>query len=88
MRGGNDKPLFDVGIIEGSAWRLRSGNFTDRCSKEKVMERLGVSRALHSGWEFGRSRSPLPIENFQISPIKHCTCTCGLSIYSSVRSGC
>lgn len=85
MRGGNDKPLFDVGITERSAWRLRSGNSTDRCFKEKVMERLGVSRALHSGWEFGKSRSPPTIENFKILPIKHCAC--GLSISSSVRSG-
>lgn len=64
MRGGNDKPLIDVGIIEGSARHLRSGNFTDRCSKGKVVEHLGVSRALHSGCEFGRSRS--------LQPLKYC----------------
>lgn len=51
MRGGNDKPLFDVGIIEGSARRLRSGNFTDRCSKGKVVEHLGVSRGELLIWD-------------------------------------
>lgn len=76
MRGGNDKPLFDVGIIEGSAWRLRSGNFTDRCSKEKVMERLGVSRALHSGCEFGRSRC-------QSRTLKYCPLNIVLVVYRS-----
>lgn len=57
-------PSLTLASLKGLQSVYARGNFTDRCSKGKVVERLGVSRALHSGCEFGRSCS--------LQPLKYC----------------